>query len=82
MPGSGASYDEMPNADQYSVLRAWGGKVPSPMKARAVYHYSHDRGTPQRQCSQCSMFRAPHSCTDVGGFIAKGGLCDIFDRKK
>lgn len=60
------------------VQRARGGKVPSPMEARREYHYRDDRGTGQRKCENCTMFRVPHSCTDVGGFIARKGLCDIF----
>ena len=58
---------------------ASGGAVKSPMSTRKKYSYAHDRGTKAEHCSNCSMFRKPHGCTAVGGFIAKMGKCDIWE---
>ena len=55
---------------------AWHGQTIS--KADADYR----KGTDTEQCSQCSMFRSPSSCTLVEGEIKPDGVCDYFDRKK
>jgi Inorganic Pyrophosphatase len=59
---------------------ATGGRVGAPLINRKKYHYGQDRGTNAEHCGNCSMFRAPHKCSAVGGFIAKMGKCDIWER--
>lgn len=46
-------------------------------KANANYR----PGSKKNICAECTMFRAPHKCTSVSGFISPLGLCDYFDRK-
>jgi hypothetical protein len=60
------------------VKRASGGRVDT----RKASHYSPTRGTDARHCSNCTMFRRPHACTAVSGFIAKPGLCDWYEGGK
>jgi hypothetical protein len=60
------------------IKRASGGRVDT----RKASHYSPTRGTDARHCSNCTMFRKPHACTAVSGFIAKPGLCDWYEGGK
>lgn len=46
---------------------------------RKASHYSPKRGTDARHCSNCTMFRKPHACSAVSGFIAERGLCDWYE---
>src|SRR5260221_4543638 len=55
-----------------------GGAVKAPLANRAKYHYTAARGTAAEHCGNCSMFRAPHKCTAVGGWIVAKGKCDIW----
>ncbi len=59
---------------------ASGGAVKAPFANRAKYHYTADRGTAAEHCGNCSMFRSPHGCTAVGGWIVKKGKCDIWEK--
>lgn len=40
----------------------------------------HPKG--EQQCSLCTMFRAPESCTLVDGKISPKGWCRYFEAKK
>jgi Inorganic Pyrophosphatase len=44
-------------------------------KAAANYR----TGSPDMQCSQCTMFRSPDACTAVKGEISPQALCDYFE---
>jgi hypothetical protein len=65
---------------------ASGGAVKPSMRTRQQSNYSPTRGTEKRHCgpdkqwpeAYCSMFRGPHGCTAVGGFIVPRGGCDWF----
>lgn len=61
------------------VTRASGGKVTG---TRAASHYSPTRGTSERHCGNCWMFRKPHSCISVAGWIVPKGLCDWWEHEK
>lgn len=51
--------------------------------AKATKGTAHYRGgTPDKQCSQCTMFRPPRSCTAVAGRISPKGVCDYFKRAR
>jgi hypothetical protein len=43
---------------------------------------SYGTGSRHRKCVDCTMFRVPHSCTLVAGWISPDGVCDKFVRKK
>jgi hypothetical protein len=38
-------------------------------------------GHATRKCGQCSMFREPHACTLVRGWIDEDAWCKEFERK-
>lgn len=70
------------------VVRASGGRTP--LSTRRESNYSQTRGSPDHHCGSdkswqsgfCAKFHAPHSCSEVGGFIAKRGACDWFRRAR
>jgi hypothetical protein len=56
-----------------------------PLKTREDSHYSATRGVTNRHCGHtsnwphggdCVHFVSPNACTEVGGKIARRGLCD------
>lgn len=56
---------------------AKGGAVKD---TKSKVHYR--LGSKNTKCELCTMFRKPNSCVAVSGFIAKGALCDLFERKQ
>jgi len=48
-------------------------------KQQAQYQ-NHPKGA--QRCDKCSMFRAPHGCTKVEGYIEPQGWSRFFDWKK
>lgn len=45
-------------------------------KTKLAVNYRH--GTDAQHCGICTMFRDPHECTLVEGFIQKDAVCDEF----
>lgn len=66
--------------------RASGGRIP--LSTRRESNYSPTGGHPDHHCGPdrhwpegfCAKFRGPHSCSEVGGFIAAHGHCDWYKR--
>jgi hypothetical protein len=54
-----------------------------PKKAKTdpkiAYQY---RPNGDERCGNCTMFRAPNSCTDVAGTIVRQGWCKIWSARK
>jgi hypothetical protein len=48
-------------------------------KANAQYQ-SHPKSA--QRCDKCSMFRTPHDCTKVGGYIEPQGWSRYFEWKE
>lgn len=48
-------------------------------EAKIDVHYRN--GYKTTVCANCIMFRSPHDCTAVKGFIAKDALCDLYEAK-
>lgn len=42
---------------------------------------NYRRGSADKACALCTMFRPPGSCTKVAGEISPRGVCDYFERK-
>jgi Inorganic Pyrophosphatase len=67
---------------------ARGGAITPPLSTRKQSNYSPTRGKPDHHCGPtkdwpdgfCAMFRKPHRCTAVAGFIAARGGCDWYKR--
>ena len=49
--------------------------------SKAVAKYQ-DKGTHNRRCGLCTMFRSPSSCTAVVGPISAQAVCRYFERKE
>ncbi len=60
--------------------RAKGGRIETNMATRRQSHYDAKGGTAPEHCSNCMMFRKPHGCSAVSGFIAARGKCDWFKK--
>jgi hypothetical protein len=78
-----------PDGTMVRTLRKRGGAVDKlPMITRKQSNYAPDRGKPNHHCGPdkqwphgfCAMFRGPHKCTEVAGFIATKGGCDWYER--
>lgn len=52
----------------------------SSKKDKSVVHYM-DNAQGSNHCKDCTMFRAPNSCTAVEGVINPNGVCDLFEAK-
>ena len=47
-------------------------------KAEANYR----KGSANKRCELCTMFRPPQDCTAVKGDISRNGVCDYFRRRQ
>jgi len=36
----------------------------------------------KEKCSSCTMWRSPHGCSSVKGYISPDGWCSYYERKK
>lgn len=71
---------------EFETERASGGRVS--LSTRRESNYSPTRGVRDHHCGPdrvwpkgfCAKFRGPHSCAEVGGFIAARGGCDWYER--
>jgi hypothetical protein len=60
---------------------ARGGGVHGQQSTKAEAEYK-TRGQGKRICANCTMFRAPSSCTSVKGQISPQAVCKFFEAKK
>lgn len=42
---------------------------------------NYREGNEEKRCGNCTMFRSPHECTAVKGYIEREALCDYFKRR-
>lgn len=52
-----------------------------PTKTKTEVKYQ-DSPKGEKRCGLCSMFRSPHRCTLVKGFILRQGYCVEFEWKE
>ena len=55
--------------------------MPKKAKTDPAISYQYTPHGDER-CGNCTMFRAPNSCTDVAGVIVRHGWCKIWAAKK
>jgi hypothetical protein len=82
IPPHRGHFPEIPNPNDVRYERvqcfASGGAVNSSKVSKETANYS-PYGSEERHCSICTMFREPHSCTEVQGDISRTAICDYFE---
>ncbi|HUA07696.1 MAG TPA: hypothetical protein VMA98_00355 [Candidatus Acidoferrales bacterium] len=60
---------------------AMSGGVADAASNKAQFKYQDHPGKGGAKCSQCSLFKPPHSCKVVTGTISPNGWCIAFSKK-
>jgi len=62
-----------------AALLAAGGSAIAKMAQKAAGYQDKPNG--DQSCANCTLFKAPDSCTLVDGTIASGGWCRFYAKK-